>query len=155
MVGFSLASPELVICAGSPDIPRTSCVESPEILESGCHQKMDTSVELSFENGICASQVKDTNRTPTVKFSTTLCQTYTEDLSPEASFELLPPTVIEDKSKEDLHLGVNNNVGCTDDFLGRESPQVKLLLSFSLFKFIREKMDKLYLIYKLFHGRMM
>ncbi|XP_004295697.1 PREDICTED: kinesin-like calmodulin-binding protein homolog [Fragaria vesca subsp. vesca] len=123
MVGFSLASPELVICAGSPDIPRTSCVESPEILESRCHQKMDTSMELSFENGICASQVKDTNRTPTVKFSTTLCQTYKEDLSPEASFELLPPTVIEDKSKEDLHLGVNNNVGCTDNFLGRESPQ--------------------------------
>ncbi|XP_062011918.1 kinesin-like protein KIN-14Q [Rosa rugosa] len=123
VIGFSLTSPDLVMCAGSPDIPRTSCVESPEFLESRCHQKLDTSMELSFENGIDASQVKDTNRTPTVKFSTTLCQTYKEDLSPEASFELLPPMVIEDKSKEDPLLDVNNNVGSADGFLGSESPK--------------------------------
>lgn len=116
-VGFSLASPDLVICAGSPDIPRTSYVDSPEFLDSRCHQKLDTSMELSFENGIDASQVKDTNKTPTVKFSTTLCQIFKEDSSPEASFELLPPTVMVDKLKEDTLLEVSNNVGCTDDFV--------------------------------------
>lgn len=135
-IGFSLASPDLVICAGSPDIPLTSYVDSPEFLDSRCHQKLDTSMELSFENGIDASQVKDTNKTPTVKFSTTLCQTFKEDLSPESSFELLPPTVIEDKLKEDTLLEISNNVGCTDDFVdggsqmaGRESLKVQLLLS--------------------------
>ena len=127
MVAFSLASPELIVCAGSPDIPRTSFVESPEILESRGHQKLDTSMELSFENGIAASQAKNTNRTPTVKFSTTLCQTYKEDLSPEASFELLPPTVIDEKLKEDVLIDGNNNVGCEDGFRGSESPKVKLL----------------------------
>ncbi|XP_050371415.1 kinesin-like protein KIN-14Q isoform X2 [Argentina anserina] len=123
MIGFSLASPELVVCAGSPDIPRTSYVESPEILEIRGNQKVDTSMELSFENGIAASQAKDTTRTPTVKFSTTLCETYKEDLSPGASFELLPPNMIEDKSKDDILLDVNNNVGCADDFRGGELPK--------------------------------
>ncbi|CAB4277106.1 unnamed protein product [Prunus armeniaca] len=121
MVGFSLTSPDLVICSGSPDIPQNSYGDSPEFLDGKFHQKMDSSIELSFENGINESQVTDTHKTPTVKFSNTLCQTFKEDLSPEASFELLPPSVIEDKLKEGSLPDISNNGGCTDDFLGGNS----------------------------------
>ncbi|KAM1234642.1 hypothetical protein ACFX2J_004197 [Malus domestica] len=121
MMGFSLTSPDLVICAGSPDIPQTSYGDSPEFLESKFHQKMDSSIELSFENGIDESQVRDMHKTPTVKFSTTLCQTFKEDLSPEASFELLPPPATENKLKEGSLPDMSNNAGCTDEFIGNDS----------------------------------
>lgn len=121
MMGLSLTSPDLVICAGSPDIPQTSYGDSPEFLESKFHQKMDSSVELSFENGIDESQVRDMHKTPTVKFSTTLCQTFKEDLSPEDSFELLPPLATENKLKEGSLPDMSNNAGCTDEFIGDDS----------------------------------
>ncbi|KAM1244483.1 hypothetical protein ACFX1X_036270 [Malus domestica] len=121
MMGFSLTSPDLVICAGSPDLPQTSYGDSPEFMESKFHQKMDSSIELSFENGIDESQVTDTHKTPTVKFSTTLCQTFKEDLSPEASFELLPPPAQNDKLEEASLPDMSNNGACTDDFLSSDS----------------------------------
>ncbi|XP_009614591.1 kinesin-like protein KIN-14Q isoform X3 [Nicotiana tomentosiformis] len=47
MLGFSLTSPDLVICTGSPDIPRRSYGYSPEFLK-GC--------SISLENGIKGSE---------------------------------------------------------------------------------------------------
>ncbi|XP_075098363.1 kinesin-like protein KIN-14Q isoform X1 [Nicotiana tabacum] len=47
MLGFSLTSPDLVICTGSPDIPRRSYGDSPEFLK-GC--------SISLENGIKGSE---------------------------------------------------------------------------------------------------
>lgn len=75
-LGFSLASPDLVNCGVSPDIPRGSYVDSPEIAK-----KLRFSTELSLENGI------DGRKTRSVKFSA-INQTFEFELSPESSFEL-------------------------------------------------------------------
>nr|VDD01922.1 unnamed protein product [Brassica rapa] len=78
-LGFSLASPDLVNCGVSPDIPRGSYVDSPEIAK-----KLRFSTELSLENGI------DGRKTRSVKFSA-INQTFEFELSPESSFELSSP----------------------------------------------------------------
>ncbi|XP_054816089.1 kinesin-like protein KIN-14Q isoform X2 [Prosopis cineraria] len=93
ILGNSLTPPDLVICAASPDITSDSYVESPELLENKIHQKV--AMELSLENGIneSVSGIANNQKTPTVKFSN-FCQTFKE-LSPEASFELPPPPIIQ------------------------------------------------------------
>lgn len=105
ILGYSLTSPDLVICAGSPDIAGISYVDSPEMLKSKYCNNLESSMELSLENGINGSEVEVHNghKTPTVKFSN-LCQTFEQEeelLSPEASFELLPPWVTNDESPQD------------------------------------------------------
>lgn len=62
---------------------------------------MECSVELSLENGFNESESKQVRRTPSVRFST-LCQTYAEELSPEASFELCPLPKAEDEAQKHL-----------------------------------------------------
>ncbi|KAJ1430698.1 Translation initiation factor aIF-2, bacterial-like [Sesbania bispinosa] len=52
MLGYSLTSPDLVICAGSPDIAGMSYDDSPELLNSKCGKNLESSMELSLENGI-------------------------------------------------------------------------------------------------------
>ncbi|KAJ6314033.1 hypothetical protein OIU78_017650 [Salix suchowensis] len=54
MLGFSLTSPDLVICAGSPDISRTGYGDSPDFMD-----KNKCSIEVSLENGIDGSGIKD------------------------------------------------------------------------------------------------
>ncbi|KAF8111237.1 hypothetical protein N665_0076s0224 [Sinapis alba] len=78
-LGFHLASPDLVNCSASPDVPRGSYVDSPEIAK-----KLRFSTELSLENGI------DGRETRSVKFSA-VNQTFEFELSPESSFELPSP----------------------------------------------------------------
>ncbi|KAB5521709.1 hypothetical protein DKX38_026028 [Salix brachista] len=51
MLGFSLTSPDLVICAGSPDISRTGNGDSPDFMD-----KNKCSIEVSLENGIDGSE---------------------------------------------------------------------------------------------------
>ncbi|XP_059442530.1 kinesin-like protein KIN-14Q isoform X4 [Corylus avellana] len=97
MLGFSLTSPDLVICAGSPDLSGVSNGDFPQFLENKFHQNIGSSVELSLENGINGSEIEDTQKTPAVKFSTSLCQNFREEFSPEASFELYPPLRAEDR----------------------------------------------------------
>ncbi|XWS10302.1 hypothetical protein CRYUN_Cryun39dG0064300 [Craigia yunnanensis] len=108
MLGFSLTSPDLVICTGSPDIPTKACGDSPEFLE-----KHRCSVELSLENGIDGSDTKVKHKTPTVKFST-VCQTFDKELSPDSSFELFPlPETADYIQKGQEHLPVISiNAGC-------------------------------------------
>ncbi|XP_019235363.1 PREDICTED: kinesin-like protein KIN-14Q isoform X2 [Nicotiana attenuata] len=60
MLGFSLTSPDLVICTGSPDIPRRSYGDSPEFLK-GC--------SISLENGI-----KGSEQPPVITKDEDLCQ---------------------------------------------------------------------------------
>ncbi|CAH2066893.1 unnamed protein product [Thlaspi arvense] len=79
VLGFPLTSPDLVNCGASPDIPRGSYEDSPEIA-----QKIRFSTELSLENGI------NGRKTPSVKFSA-INQTFGFELSPESSFELPSP----------------------------------------------------------------
>ncbi|KAK7272670.1 hypothetical protein RJT34_29414 [Clitoria ternatea] len=105
ILGYSLTSPDLVICAGSPDMAGMSYGDSPELLESKRCKNMESSMELSLENGINGSQVEVDNdhKSPTVRFSN-FCQTFEHEeelLSPEASFELLPPVVNKDESPQD------------------------------------------------------
>ncbi|PKI47663.1 hypothetical protein CRG98_031949 [Punica granatum] len=58
---------------------------------------MEPAVELSLDNGIKGSSENKRNRDHlAVRFSTA-CPTLTQVLSPGSSFELLPPTVVEDK----------------------------------------------------------
>ncbi|KAL9345845.1 hypothetical protein Peur_060698 [Populus x canadensis] len=108
MLGFSLTSPDLVICAGSPDISRTGYGDSPELLDDN-----KCSIELSLENGIDGSDMKDSIKTPCVKFSSVF-QTFNKELSPESSFELLPQQEKEEKLVKDFVPGVCINAGCTD-----------------------------------------
>ncbi|GMJ05412.1 MALECTIN DOMAIN KINESIN 1 [Hibiscus trionum] len=106
MLGFSLTSPDLVICTGSPDIPLKASGDSPEFLE-----KHRCSFELSLENGIDGSDgSKAKVKTPTVKFST-MCQTFHKELSPESSFELLPLPETADNKHENLPV-ISINAGC-------------------------------------------
>ncbi|KAG5235708.1 kinesin protein [Salix suchowensis] len=107
MLGFSLTSPDLVICAGSPDLSRNGYRDSPELLDG------KFSIELSLENGIDGSDMKDSIKTPCVKFSSVF-QTFNKELSPESSFELLPHQEKEEKLVKDLVPGVCINAGCTD-----------------------------------------
>ncbi|KAJ9537886.1 hypothetical protein OSB04_030619 [Centaurea solstitialis] len=81
-VGFSLASPDLIMHSGSPDIPNRTYEDSPKLLNR-------SSIELSFENGITeGSKIKDYNH---------ISSDSTHDLgSSQASFELLPLTPCED-----------------------------------------------------------
>lgn len=103
LLGYSLTSPDLVICAGSPDIAGISYGDSPELIKIKDCKNLESSMELSLENGIKGSEVDNGHKTPTVKFSN-LCQTFTHEdvlMSPEASFELLPPPVTKDDSPLD------------------------------------------------------
>ncbi|XP_077253842.1 kinesin-like protein KIN-14Q [Tasmannia lanceolata] len=52
VLGFSLTSPDLVICAGSPDIPCSNLEETPDLITKSFRRKLISSVELSLENGI-------------------------------------------------------------------------------------------------------
>ncbi|KAJ6423202.1 hypothetical protein OIU84_024188 [Salix udensis] len=54
MLGFSLTSPDLVICAGSPDISRTGYGDSPDFMD-----KNKCSIEVSLENGIDGSEKEE------------------------------------------------------------------------------------------------
>ncbi|KAF2286187.1 hypothetical protein GH714_011494 [Hevea brasiliensis] len=49
MLGFSLTSPDLVICAGSPDIPTTNCGDSPEFSDRNKELSPESSLELLLE----------------------------------------------------------------------------------------------------------
>lgn len=84
MLGFSLTSPDLVICGGSPEIPKSSYGESPP--------RIQCSFEVSLENGIKGSDDNNGNhkiKTPSVRFSS-----FSKEFSPESSLELLPPSTM-------------------------------------------------------------
>ncbi|AEE35294.2 Di-glucose binding protein with Kinesin motor domain-containing protein [Arabidopsis thaliana] len=87
VLGFSLASPDLVNCGASPDLPRGSYEDSPEF-----SKKRRFSTELSLENGIDGSTTTTRlgRKSQVVKFSA-ICQTFGYELSPESSFELPSP----------------------------------------------------------------
>lgn len=107
MLGFSLTSPDLVICGGgSPDIfPKSgSYGDSPEILErSNCKY----STEVSLENGIKGSDISNnTLKTPIVRFSS-----FNKELSPKYSLELHPPLTAQEDSPKGHIPVVSINAG--------------------------------------------
>ncbi|KAF8026028.1 hypothetical protein BT93_F2753 [Corymbia citriodora subsp. variegata] len=112
MLGFSLTSPDLVICAGSPDIPSSSgFADSPVLFDKNNYsQNLEHSVELSLENCIPESETTVNSRTPVVRFST-VCQTFSQVSSPESSFELPPPPLSEDLEMKGSLVAVQTNSG--------------------------------------------
>ncbi|XP_071689031.1 kinesin-like protein KIN-14Q [Rutidosis leptorrhynchoides] len=85
-VGFTLTSPDLVLCPGSPDIPIRTYEDSPKLLKR-------SSLELSFENGITeGSNMNDCNGTLVISND--------ERGSSEASFELVPLPPCQDDDVE-------------------------------------------------------
>ncbi|GFZ05160.1 di-glucose binding protein with Kinesin motor domain-containing protein [Actinidia rufa] len=95
MLGFSLTSPDLVICAGSPDNPRSSYEVSPRFL-------MGASIELSLENGINGPKLDCKQELPT------------DEEFLDASLELLPVPMIEDKVSPKSIPVVSINSGSLD-----------------------------------------
>ena len=103
MLGFSLTSPDLVICGGgSPDIPTSSYGDSPDFLKNN-----KFSVEVYLENGINGSH--DTIsifKNPSVKFSS-----FNQEFSPESSLELLPALEMENNLPQHRIPGISSNAG--------------------------------------------
>ncbi|XP_060209442.1 kinesin-like protein KIN-14Q [Lycium barbarum] len=96
MLGFSLTSPDMVICTGSPDIPRRSYGDSPEFFK-GC--------SISLENGIKGSEEAQ---------AATKLSINDEDLCLPAQFELPSPPVVEENTSGVSVPIVSVNVGSTD-----------------------------------------
>ncbi|KAF5948728.1 hypothetical protein HYC85_014685 [Camellia sinensis] len=107
---FSLTSPDLVICAGSPDIPSRSYVDSPQFLKGG-------SIELSLENGINGPEMEGSHETPAAAIFPASWKSGEDnaDENPEASLELLPLPVIEDKILNKSLPVISINSGSLDD----------------------------------------
>ncbi|CAA0808454.1 Di-glucose binding protein with Kinesin motor domain [Striga hermonthica] len=96
-LGFSLTSPDLV-CVGSPDIASQRYEESPR-LSNG------KTINVSLENGIEGSEIGSTFKAS---------PSNTEDLCPEASFELIaPPPPDQENSTGIRTTEIGNNVGPT------------------------------------------
>lgn len=109
MLGFSLTSPDLVICTGSPDIPTQSYRDSPH-----------ASTVASLENGINGSE-KYCLESPKAAESSRLWQSSTDgNVSQEAEFELPPPPMINDESPEASIPLMSINVGSMDHIVSLE-----------------------------------
>ncbi|KAF7141639.1 hypothetical protein RHSIM_Rhsim06G0183600 [Rhododendron simsii] len=89
MLQFSLTSPDLVICAGSPDMPVRSYEDSPRFLRGA-------SIELSLENGINGPEMGGDQETPGASKFPASWQLGEEDSFTDASLELLPMPISED-----------------------------------------------------------
>ncbi|KAF2314472.1 hypothetical protein GH714_026798 [Hevea brasiliensis] len=111
MLGFSLTSPDLVICSGSPEIPTTTYGDSPEFAD---RNKYKCSFELSLENGFKVTDTKDTHKSTSVKFSS-ICQTFDKELSPESSLKFLIKPEKKEKFLENPLSVLSINAGSTDE----------------------------------------
>ncbi|GAA0167194.1 microtubule binding motor protein [Lithospermum erythrorhizon] len=111
VLGYSEDSPDLVICAGSPDIPHQSYMHPPDIRHS--------SIEVSLENGINGSEMDYSPKTPATKNSFISLQTSVLEEIPGAThFELPEPPSTESVSPNHL-LAVENSV-IGGDFIENE-----------------------------------
>lgn len=139
-MGFSLASPDLVICAESPEIPPQKYGDSPEVLEDKFHQKIEEPMDVSLENGINEYETNNHNvNTPSVKFST-FCETFKAELSPEVSFELPPPPIREDETMCDLN-NLEDSVQASP-LSECHTPKVNNFLNFMWFDFVKQDDEK-------------
>lgn len=115
MLGFSLTSPDLVICAGSPDIPTTGISINSYEDSSDC-LKGSSTVVVSLENGIKGSETYLSVENPKVEEPSTFWKATTENnVSQEAYFELPHPPLIDKESPERTMPLISINVGssCT------------------------------------------
>ncbi|KZV44014.1 kinesin motor family protein [Dorcoceras hygrometricum] len=103
VLGFSLTSPDLVICVGSPDISNRRHENSPDISnqryqDSPENTNSGSAINVSLENGIKGSEFRYS------------IETKSDDLSTESSFELaVPPLVREDLSEYVIRINVGSS----------------------------------------------
>ncbi|KAH6837267.1 Di-glucose binding protein with Kinesin motor domain-containing protein [Perilla frutescens var. hirtella] len=97
-LGFSLTSPDLV-CAGSPVMTNQRYEESPE-----CLVVVGERVDVSLENGIEGSEMRDSFEAPAAKM---------EDLCAEASFELVTTPLVQESLTKPSTTAIGINVGST------------------------------------------
>ncbi|CAI9784307.1 unnamed protein product [Fraxinus pennsylvanica] len=101
-VGFSLASPDLVICMRSPDVPSPRYELSPEFLKGGDR------IDVSLENGIKGSEMKESLENPAVN---------EEDTCTDSPFELVTSPFVEQNSIKRCTHVMSVNVGSTDSIV--------------------------------------
>ena len=119
-MGFSLTSPDLVICTGSPDIPINRHGDSPTFFKNEFLKNVESSIDISLERGINAlEEIQGAHETPPAKISTSW-KTPNEDVFLEASFELPPPPLTQESLFEDLPSAISTNEDC------RQSPEVPI-----------------------------
>lgn len=126
-MGFSLTSPDLVICTGSPDIPIKSHGNSLTFLKNEFQKNAESSINISLEKGINGLEIQGAHETPPGKTST-LWQTPNEDVFLEASFELPPPPMTQENLLKDLPSAISINDDCMD------SPEVPSGETFDVIK---------------------
>ncbi|XP_073039673.1 kinesin-like protein KIN-14Q [Primulina eburnea] len=106
VLGFSLTSPDLVLCVGSPDISKQRYEDSPDISnqryeDSPENPSSGSPINVSLENGIKGSEIRDSIETPLAKMGA---------LSTESSFELAaPPLVREDLLEYVMRINVGSS----------------------------------------------
>lgn len=127
ILGFSLTSPDLVICTGSPDIPIKSHGNSLTFLKNEFQKNAESSINISLEKGINGLEIQGAHETPPGKTST-LWQTPNEDVFLEASFELPPPPMTQENLLKDLPSAISINDDCMD------SPEVPSGETFDVIK---------------------
>ncbi|KAJ4975147.1 hypothetical protein NE237_000253 [Protea cynaroides] len=98
LLGFSLTSPDLVICAGSPDISCNVYEDTPEYLNNRNQRNGFPSIELSLEEGITGLETGKNPESPTRKMSAFFPEVHTSNggMIPEASIELLMKSTTQD-----------------------------------------------------------
>ncbi|XP_042509092.1 kinesin-like protein KIN-14Q isoform X2 [Macadamia integrifolia] len=98
MLGFSPTSPDLVICAGSPDMNCNKYEETPEYLKKRNGRNGLASIELSLEEGITGLETRE-NSESTRKRSVSFPELPNSnvDMVPEASLELFMKSTTQNK----------------------------------------------------------
>lgn len=115
MLGFSLNSPDLVVCAGSPDIAKQTRVDTPKCLETEPQKQREASIVLSLEEGINGVKTQaSTNSYDSSNFLSFWQSSKEAKLGKEASVELAQQATSQQKLLEQLVPVISINVGCED-----------------------------------------
>ncbi|KAJ8424329.1 hypothetical protein Cgig2_003524 [Carnegiea gigantea] len=115
MLGFSLNSPDLVVCAGSPDIAKQTRVDTPKCVETEPQKQREASIVLSLEEGINGVKTQaSTNSYDSLNFLSFWQSTKEAKLGKEASVELAQQATSQQKLLEQLVPVISINVGCKD-----------------------------------------
>ncbi|KAJ4981530.1 hypothetical protein NE237_032367 [Protea cynaroides] len=112
-LGFSLTSPDLVTCAGSPDINSNGYEDTSEYPKNRNQRNGLASIELSLEEGITGIETGENAESPTRKISAFFpeVQTSNVDMVPEASLELFMKSTTQDKCPRTYLPVLNINAG--------------------------------------------
>ncbi|OVA05594.1 Kinesin [Macleaya cordata] len=112
LLGFSLTSPDLVICAGSPDIPCSGFEETPKFLKNANPINEIPSFEISLDKGITGIEIEGTAKTMPALFPE--LQTTKQIELTEASLELMVKPAADSEIRETSPPVISINAGGKD-----------------------------------------